>query len=51
MQELLVIQWLESTTKALNRLPWQETNLPDGRIPPRQRSKGYASWWTCTAKG
>ena len=35
MQEPLVIRWLESTTKALNQLPWQETHLPDGRMPPR----------------
>ena len=35
MQEPLVIRWLESTTKTLNRLPWQGTDLPDGRMPPR----------------
>ena len=35
MQEPLAIRWLESTTKALNQLPWQETDLPDGRMPPR----------------
>ena len=35
MQEPLVIRWLESTTKELNQLPWQETDLPDGRMPPR----------------
>ena len=35
MQEPLAIRWPESTTKALNQLPWQETDLPDGRMPPR----------------
>ena len=29
------INWLEPTIRALNRLPYQETNLPDGRIAPK----------------
>ena len=43
-QEPPVIQWLESTAKALNRLPWQETNLPDGRIPPKPEAAAELLW-------
>ena len=39
-----MIQWLESTTKALNRLPWQETDLPDGRIPPKPEAAAELLW-------
>ena len=39
-----VIQWLESTAKALNRLPWQETNLPDGRMPPKPEAAAALLW-------
>lgn len=39
-----VIHWLEPTTKALNRLPWQETNLPDGRMPPRPEAAAALLW-------
>ena len=39
-----VIQWLEATTKALNRLPWQERNLPDGRIPPKPEAAAALLW-------
>ena len=28
-------EWLESTTKALTKLPWEQTNLPDGATPPQ----------------
>ena len=38
------IQWLESTTKALNRLPWQGTNLPDGRKPPKPEAAAALLW-------
>ena len=43
-QEPPVIQWLESTAKALNRLPWQERNLPDGRIPPKPEAAAELLW-------
>ena len=43
-QEPLVIQWLEATTKALNRLPWHEANLPDGRIPPKPEAAAELLW-------
>ena len=43
-QEPPVIQWLESTTKALNRLPWQERNLPDGRISPKPEAAAELLW-------
>ena len=43
-QEAPPIQWLESTTKALNRLPWQERNLPDGRIPPKPEAAAALLW-------
>ena len=39
-----VIHWLEPTTKALNRLPWQETNLPDGRVPPKPAAAAALLW-------
>ena len=38
------IKWLEPTTKALNRLPWQETDLPDGRIPPKPEAAAALLW-------
>lgn len=44
VQEAPVIQWLESTTKAVNRLPWHETNLPDGRIPPKPETAAGLLW-------
>ena len=43
-QEPQMIQWLEATTKALNRLPWQERNLPDGRIPPKPEAAAALLW-------
>ena len=43
-EEPPVIQWLEPTTKALNRLPWQETNLPDGRISPKPEAAATLLW-------
>ena len=43
-QETPPIQWLESTAKALNRLPWQETHLPDGRIPPKAEAAAALLW-------
>ena len=43
-QEPPVIQWLDSTTKALNRLPWQERNLPDGKIPPKPEAAAALLW-------
>ena len=43
-QEAPVIQWLEATTKAVNRLPWHETNLPDGRIPPKPEVAAELLW-------
>ena len=39
-----MIQWLEATAKALNRLPWQETNLPDGRMPPKPEAAAALLW-------
>ena len=39
-----VIQWLEPTIKALNRLPWQETNLPDGRVAPKPEAAAALLW-------
>ena len=44
VQEAPVIQWLEATTKAVNRLPWHETNLPDGRIPPKPEVAAELLW-------
>ena len=38
------VHWLEPTTKALNRLPWQETNLPDGRVPPKPEAAAALLW-------
>ena len=38
------IKWLKPTTKALNRLPWQETNLPDGRVPPKPEAAATLLW-------
>ena len=51
-QEPQMIQWLEATTKALNRLPWHKTNLPDGirqtspsgRIPPKPEVAAELLW-------
>ena len=43
-EEAPPIQWLESTAKALNRLPWQERNLPDGRIPPKPEAAAELLW-------
>ena len=39
-----VIQWLEPTTKALTRLSWQETNLPDGRVAPKPEAAAALLW-------
>ena len=38
------IQWLEPTAKALNRLPYQETNLQDGRIAPKPEAAAALLW-------
>ena len=38
------IQWLSQVTKALNRLPWRETNLPDGRIAPKPEAAAALLW-------
>ncbi len=43
-EEPTTIKWLEPTTKALNRLPWQETNLPDGRVPPKPKAAAALLW-------
>ena len=43
------MKWLEPTTKALNRLPWQETNLPDGRIPPKPEAAVGLLCWCSTS--
>ena len=43
-EEQTTIKWLEPTTKALNRLPWQETNLPDGRVPPKPEAAAALLW-------
>ena len=44
VQDPPVIQWLEATTKAVNRLPWHETNLPDGRISPKPEVAAELLW-------
>ena len=38
------INWLEPATRALNRLPYQETNLPDGRIAPKPEAAATLLW-------
>ena len=43
-QEPPEIQCLESTTRALNRLPWRETILPDGRIAPKPEAAASLLW-------
>lgn len=43
-EEQASIKWLEPTTKALNRLPWEETNLPDGRISPKPEAAAGLLW-------
>ena len=43
-KEPSAIQWLEPTAKALNRLPYQETNLPDGRIAPKPEAAAELLW-------
>ena len=42
--ETSAIQWLEPTAKALNRLPYQQTNLPDGRIAPKPEAAATLLW-------
>ena len=44
VQEPPEIQWLESTTRAVNRLPWLETNLPDGRVVPKPEAAANLLW-------
>ena len=43
-QEPPDIQWLESTTRAVNRLPWLESNLPDGRVVPKPEAAANLLW-------
>lgn len=31
-------QWLDPTAKAINNLPWDESNLPDGASPPNPKA-------------
>ena len=31
-------QWLDPTTKAINNLSWDESNLPDGASPPNPKA-------------
>ena len=38
------IHWLPQVTKALNRLPYLETNLPDQRIPPMPEAAAALLW-------
>ena len=38
------IRWLEPTTTAIARLPWFETNLPDGRTPPQPEAAATLLW-------
>ena len=38
------IRWLEPTTVAIGRLPWFETNLPDGRTPPQPQAAATLLW-------
>ena len=43
-KEKPAIHWLADTAKALSRLPWQETNLPDGRIAPQPEAAASLLW-------
>lgn len=38
------IRWLSPTTAAMARLPWFETNLPDGRTPPQPEAAANLLW-------
>ena len=38
------IRWLGPTTAAIARLPWFETNLPDGRTPPQPEAAAALLW-------
>lgn len=38
------INWLEPTTKAINRSPYQETNIPDGRTAPKPEAAAALPW-------
>ena len=38
------IRWLGPTTAAMARLPWFETNLPDGRTPPQPEAAAALLW-------
>ena len=38
------IRWLGPTTSAIARLPWFETNLPDGRNPPQPEAAAQLLW-------
>ena len=39
-----VIQWLPPVARALNRLPYLETNLPDQRMPPTPEAAAALLW-------
>lgn len=38
------IRWLGPTTAAMARLPWYETNLPDGRNAPQPEAAAELLW-------
>ena len=38
------IKWLGPTTAAMSRLPWYETNLPDGRNAPQPEAAAELLW-------
>ena len=38
------IRWLGPTTACMARLPWFETNLPDGRTPPQPEAAATLLW-------
>lgn len=38
------IRWVGPTTAAIARLPWFETNLPDGRTPPQPEAAATLLW-------
>ena len=38
------IKWLGPTTAAIARLPWYETNLPDGRYAPQPEAAAELLW-------
>lgn len=44
VQEPPEIQWLEAAAKALNRLPYNETILPDGRIALKPEAAAELLW-------